>query len=156
MVCLNQYSFALNGGSHVKHACTTFYHGTVKKARNQQKNRRCESLFIKAYEYYRKCNADVFIILRIKDNGQTFMLSSGNSRDGKWPPSQEELVGSMVIPPSIKPLLTWYQDNWYPMPIKKTIEDLEDQYQRRATSQRTKIEDQLIGKVKTGLFILEK
>ena len=57
------------------------------KERSQQKKRRRETFFIKAYEYYQKCDADIFIILRTKDNGQTFTLSSENSQNGRWPPS---------------------------------------------------------------------
>jgi hypothetical protein len=76
------------------------------KERSQQKKRRRETLFIKAYEYCQKCDADIFIILRTKDNGQTFTLSSENSQDGKWPPSQQEIVSLAIT--LIKPMLIKY------------------------------------------------
>jgi len=66
------------------------------RAYNQQRTRRRAGLFKKVYEYFEKCDADAFVILRIRRNGQTFILTS-DSQNGVWPPSQKDLVGPVII-----------------------------------------------------------
>jgi len=60
------------------------------KSKRQQRSRRRQCLFKKAKEYCTKCDADVFLILRIRKNGQIFFLNSDAT--GQWPPTPEQLV----------------------------------------------------------------
>ena len=60
------------------------------KAKNQQKRRRMHRLFAKAYRYSIYCDADVYVVLRTRRNGQIFSFVS-NSIEG-WSPSLQELV----------------------------------------------------------------
>ena len=58
------------------------------KAKNQQKRRRKQGLFVKAYEYSTYCDADVYVLLRTRKNGHIFSFTS----DDRWSPSMRELV----------------------------------------------------------------
>jgi hypothetical protein len=55
----------------------------------QQGSRRRDSLFRKAFEYCCECDADIFLMARLKHNGQIFVFNS----DSRWPLMQEDLVG---------------------------------------------------------------
>jgi hypothetical protein len=59
------------------------------KAKHQQHKRRGDTLFRKAFEFCQECNADVSLIVRLKENGQIYIFNS----DYRWFPSQEGLVG---------------------------------------------------------------
>lgn len=58
------------------------------KAKNQQKRKRKQGLFTKAYEYSMYCDADVYVVLRSRGNGHIFSFTS----DDGWSPSMRELV----------------------------------------------------------------
>lgn len=55
----------------------------------KQRSRRRDSLFWKAFEDCCECDADIFLIIRLKHNGQIFLFNS----DSGWPPMQEDMVG---------------------------------------------------------------
>lgn len=55
----------------------------------KQRSRRRDSLFRKAFEDCCECDADIFLMIRLKHNGQIFMFNS----DSGWPPMQEDMVG---------------------------------------------------------------
>jgi hypothetical protein len=59
------------------------------KAKHQQHKRRGHTLFRKAFEFCQECNADVSLMVRLKENGQIYIFNS----DNRWFPSQEGLVG---------------------------------------------------------------
>jgi hypothetical protein len=59
------------------------------KAKHQQHKRRGDTLFRKAFEFCQECNADVSLIVRLKENSQIYIFNS----DYRWFPSQEGLVG---------------------------------------------------------------
>lgn len=58
------------------------------KAKNQQKRKRKQGLFMKAYEYSTYCDADVYVVLQSWDNGHIFSFTS----DDRWSPSMRESV----------------------------------------------------------------
>jgi hypothetical protein len=60
------------------------------KAKRQQQDRRKESLIKKAYEYSLECDADVYISIRIKRNGQIFTFNSDLTQE--WPISEAQIV----------------------------------------------------------------
>jgi hypothetical protein len=47
------------------------------------------TLFRKAFEFCQECNADVSLMVRLKENGEIYIFNS----DNRWVPSQEGLVG---------------------------------------------------------------
>jgi hypothetical protein len=59
---------------------------------NQKARRRRKCLFKKATDYSSECDADVYLVLRMKESGKIFVLAS-NTND--WPLSQNELVSSL-------------------------------------------------------------
>ena len=59
-----------------------------KKSKRQQQNRRKKGLFKKAFEFATKCDADVYLVVRLKKTGQVYSLAS----DKSWCPSSEILV----------------------------------------------------------------
>ncbi|KAL1979492.1 hypothetical protein VTN96DRAFT_5702 [Rasamsonia emersonii] len=59
------------------------------RSKTQQKNRRKDGLFRKAYQYCIECDADVYVVLRIRRNGQIYVFNSDST--GEWPPSKEQL-----------------------------------------------------------------
>jgi hypothetical protein len=58
------------------------------RAKCQQRSRRRDSLFWKAFEYCCECDADIFLMIRLKHNGHIFMFNS----DSRWPLMQD-MVG---------------------------------------------------------------
>ena len=46
------------------------------------------NLFLKAFEYCQQCDADIFMMIRLKYNGQSFIFNSDSHR----PPSHNDLV----------------------------------------------------------------
>ena len=58
------------------------------KAKNQQKCRRKLGLTLKAHKYGMYCNADVYLVVRNRKNGDIFSYTS----DDGWSPSMQELV----------------------------------------------------------------
>jgi hypothetical protein len=67
------------------------------KAKHQQHKRRGDTLFRKAFEFCKECNADVSLMVRLKENGQIYIFNS----DNRWFPSQEGLVGLLPLIPSL-------------------------------------------------------
>ena len=65
------------------------------KAKNQQRCRHRTGLFKKAYEYGVECDADVCVVLRIRQNGQIFTFNSDSS--GHWPPPQQLVCLTFTI-----------------------------------------------------------
>jgi hypothetical protein len=53
------------------------------KAKYQQHKRRGDTLFWKAFEFCQGCNADVSLMVRLKENGQIYIFNS----DNRWFPS---------------------------------------------------------------------
>lgn len=47
------------------------------------------TLFLKAFEFCKECNADVYLMVQLHQNGQIILLNSND----RWPLSREELVG---------------------------------------------------------------
>jgi hypothetical protein len=46
------------------------------RAKTQQRNRRKRSLFKKAKEFVLECDSDVFLAVRVRKNGQIYILDS--------------------------------------------------------------------------------
>lgn len=65
------------------------------KAKTQQRNRLKKSLFRKAAKYSIECESDVFVMIRIRKNGQRFTFDS--SASGHWLPSMPELVSGICF-----------------------------------------------------------
>lgn len=59
----------------------------------QQQTRRRNSLLRKSFEYCRECDADVFMMIRLRHNGQIVFFNSNS----QWPQSREQLVGVVTI-----------------------------------------------------------
>ena len=62
----------------------------TKRAKRQQRDRRKENLFKKAYEYSLECDADVYVSIRIKKQGRVFTFNSDSTR--QWPLSEAQMV----------------------------------------------------------------
>lgn len=58
------------------------------RSRRQQQDCRKDRLLFKSFEYCQECDAGIFIMIRLKHNGQIQFLNS----DNRWPPSLEKLV----------------------------------------------------------------
>jgi hypothetical protein len=73
------------------------------KAKHQQHKRRGDTLFRKAFEFCQECNADVSLMVRLKENGQIYIFNS----DNRWFPSQEGLVGLLpfIFPSFLFPFI---------------------------------------------------
>ncbi|KAF9884367.1 hypothetical protein FE257_001823 [Aspergillus nanangensis] len=67
------------------------------KSRRQQWTRRKDNLFFKSFEYCQECDADIFIMVRRKLDGQIQFFNS----NGEWPPSLEELASHYPKPNQI-------------------------------------------------------
>lgn len=63
----------------------------------KQRSRRRDSLFRKAFEDCCECDADIFLMIRLKHNGQIFMFNS----DSGWPPMQEDMFFHYPRPKTI-------------------------------------------------------
>lgn len=61
------------------------------KSKQQRQCRRKKNLMKKAWEYSRKCDADVCLGIRLRDNGQVHILSADIS--GFWAFIAQQLVG---------------------------------------------------------------
>lgn len=61
----------------------------TSRAKSQQRTRRRDCLFRKAFEYCCECDADISLMIRLKHNGQTFVFNS----DSRWPVAQGDIVG---------------------------------------------------------------
>jgi SRF-type transcription factor (DNA-binding and dimerisation domain) len=61
------------------------------RVKRQQQDRRKESLFKKACEYSAKCDAEVYLYVKIKRNSQIFFFNSKNSRE--WLLLDEQMIG---------------------------------------------------------------
>lgn len=61
--------------------------GSLKLVRQKQARRR-NSLLRKSFEYCRECDADVFMMIRLKRNGQILFFNS----NAQWPLSRKQLV----------------------------------------------------------------
>jgi hypothetical protein len=73
------------------------------KAKHQQHKRRGDTLFRKAFEFCKECNADVSLMVRLKENGQIYIFNS----DNRWFTSQEGLVGLLpfIFPSFLFPFI---------------------------------------------------
>lgn len=60
------------------------------RAKSQQRSRRRKGLLKKAYEYGIECDADVYVVLRIRKDGQIYTFNTDSS--GHWIPPLQELV----------------------------------------------------------------
>ncbi|RDH27275.1 hypothetical protein BDQ94DRAFT_163740 [Aspergillus welwitschiae] len=60
----------------------------------QQQTRRRNSLLRKSFEYCRECDADVFMMIRLRHNGQIVFFNS----DSQWPLSREQLASHYPKP----------------------------------------------------------
>ncbi|RDK41086.1 hypothetical protein M752DRAFT_217585 [Aspergillus phoenicis ATCC 13157] len=87
-----------------------------KRSTYQQRTRRKNNLFLKAFEYCNLWEADIALVIRLKHNGQVFEFNSNS----QWHPSREELVGNLYD--SLK-------DTWYPKPREITWDELAAQYE---------------------------
>lgn len=65
----------------------------VTDAANQKARRRRETLFKKASEYSSECAADIHLILRMKNTGQIYIMTSISEG---WPLSQDQLVSPAI------------------------------------------------------------
>jgi hypothetical protein len=63
-------------------------HSNSLKSIRQKQARRRNSLLWKSFEYCRECDADVFMMIRLKRNGQILFFNSC----AQWPLSREQLV----------------------------------------------------------------
>jgi SRF-type transcription factor (DNA-binding and dimerisation domain) len=91
------------------------------KAKRQQQDRRGESLFKKACEYSARCDAEVYLCVKIKRNGQIYFFNSEISRE--WLPLDEQMVGHSLSRPS--KVFNARQERHYPIPIQFTPENLQ-------------------------------
>jgi hypothetical protein len=80
-------------------------------------------LFQKAFEYCCECDADVFLMVRLKHNGQIFLFNS----DSRWPLTQEDLVG-ICHGNKERQLLLIYQSFYYPRLKTITWQELAARY----------------------------
>ncbi|KAB8253608.1 hypothetical protein BDV32DRAFT_157910 [Aspergillus pseudonomiae] len=71
------------------------------KAKRQQHKRRGDTLFRKAFEFCQECDADVSLIVRLKECGQIYIFNS----DSRWSPSREDLAFHYPAPLRI----TWQE-----------------------------------------------
>jgi hypothetical protein len=75
------------------------------RAKNQQRNRRKRSLFKKAKEFVRECESDVFLVVRVRKNGQMYIFDS--STRNQWLKDLSNLVpyfnNRVDVPPLILP-----------------------------------------------------
>jgi hypothetical protein len=60
------------------------------RAKTQQQNRRKKSLFKKAKEFVLECDSDVFLVVRVRKNGQIYILDS--SSQNQWLKDLSNLV----------------------------------------------------------------
>jgi hypothetical protein len=60
------------------------------KAKSQQRGRRRHTIFKKVRQYCVECDADAYLVLRIRQTGQMYTLTSRMTAG--WPPSLEHLV----------------------------------------------------------------
>lgn len=60
------------------------------RAEAQQRRRRRQSLFRMAAKYSIDFQSDIFVIMRIKRDGQIYSFNSAPTE--QWPPSMSELV----------------------------------------------------------------
>ncbi|EAL88787.1 uncharacterized protein AFUA_6G09356 [Aspergillus fumigatus Af293] len=87
------------------------------KAKHQQHKRRGDTLFRKAFEYCQECNADVSLVVRLKDNGQIYIFNS----DNRWFPSEEGL--------EILDYTNRHKTLHYPVPLRITWQELAAAYE---------------------------
>ncbi|KAB8070338.1 hypothetical protein BDV29DRAFT_181055 [Aspergillus leporis] len=73
---------------------------STPRAIGQQRSRRRDSMFRKAFEYCCECDADIFLMIRLKHNGQTFIFNS----DSNWPVVQEDVFLQYPTPKTITEL----------------------------------------------------
>ncbi|PKX99519.1 SRF-type transcription factor family protein [Aspergillus novofumigatus IBT 16806] len=71
------------------------------RAKCQQRIRRRDGLFRKAFEYCCECDADIFLMIRLKHNGQIYMFNS----DSRWPLMHEDMFFQYPRPKTI----TWQE-----------------------------------------------
>ncbi|KAJ5283395.1 hypothetical protein N7505_001375 [Penicillium chrysogenum] len=74
-------------------------HSNSLKSIRQKQARRRNSLLRKSFEYCRECDADVFMMIRLKRNGQILFFNSC----AQWPLSREQLASHYPTPREI----TW-------------------------------------------------
>ncbi|KAL3468765.1 hypothetical protein BJX99DRAFT_242722 [Aspergillus californicus] len=77
------------------------------KAKSQQHQRQADTLFYKAFEFSKECDADVMLVIQLKKNGQIYIFNSNN----EWFPSQDNLALC------------------YPTPLQITSQDMATKYE---------------------------
>jgi hypothetical protein len=60
----------------------------TSRAKSQQRTRRRDCPFRRAFEYCSECDADISLMIRLKHSGQTFVFNS----DSRWPVAQGDIV----------------------------------------------------------------
>lgn len=65
------------------------------RAKNQQRNRRKRSLFKKAKEFVHECESDVFLVVRVRKNGQMYIFDL-STRD-QWIKDLSNLVQYLTL-----------------------------------------------------------
>lgn len=92
------------------------------KAKSQQHRRRGNTLFRKAFEFSKECDADVTLVLRLRKTGQIYIFNSND----QWSPSQEDLVGITII---FDEPYWCFQMHHYPTPLRITRRELAAKYE---------------------------
>ena len=75
-----------------------------------------------AFEYCHECDADISLLVRLKDTGQIYIFNS----DSQWQPSKEQLV--CVFNSLAKIETNKLQASYYPKPKQVTWEELASKY----------------------------
>ncbi|KAL5041662.1 hypothetical protein BDW71DRAFT_201186 [Aspergillus fruticulosus] len=91
------------------------------KAKSQQRRRRADTLFRKAFEFSQECDADVMLVFRLRKNGQIYLYNS----DEQWFPSRDDLV---CIITGIFKYANSFQELTYPVPLRITSRELAAKY----------------------------
>ncbi|RAH84381.1 hypothetical protein BO86DRAFT_387004 [Aspergillus japonicus CBS 114.51] len=81
-------------------------HSDNPRSKRQQRLRRRLRLMFGAFEYCHECDADISLLIRLKDTGQIYIFNS----DSQWQPSKEQLA------------------SYYPKPKQVTWEELASKY----------------------------
>ncbi|RDH26330.1 hypothetical protein BDQ94DRAFT_176464 [Aspergillus welwitschiae] len=76
-------------------------HSNSLKFVRQKQARRRNSLLWRSFEYCRECDPDVFMMIRLKRNGQILFFNSS----AQWPLSREQLASHYPTPQEI----TWQE-----------------------------------------------
>ncbi|PYH75331.1 hypothetical protein BO82DRAFT_349491 [Aspergillus uvarum CBS 121591] len=90
-------------------------HSDNPRSKRQQRLRRRLRLMYGAFEYCYECDADISLLIRLKDTGQIYIFNS----DSQWQPPKEQLVCIET---------NKLQASYYPKPKQVTREELAPKY----------------------------